>query len=34
MRPFFRRRAITALPPGVLMRARNPWVRFLRLRWG
>ena len=28
-RPLARRARITARPPGVAMRARNPWVRFL-----
>jgi hypothetical protein len=34
LRPFARRRLITAWPPGVLMRARNPWVRWRRTRLG
>jgi hypothetical protein len=30
LRPFARRRLRTLRPPGVAMRARNPWVRFRR----
>jgi hypothetical protein len=33
-RPLARRRRITFLPAGVAMRARNPWVRFLRILLG
>lgn len=34
LRPFARRRFSTARPAFVLIRARNPWVRFLRMRLG
>src|SRR4029077_12389278 len=33
-RPFARRARITARPPRVRMRTRNPWVRFLRTTEG
>jgi hypothetical protein len=33
-RPFARRRLITARPPGVAMRSRNPCVLFRRLLLG
>jgi len=34
LRPFARRRFSTTRPAFVLMRARNPWVRFRRMRLG
>lgn len=34
LRPFARRFLITFLPPGVLMRTRNPWVLFRLLLLG
>jgi hypothetical protein len=33
-RPLARRRLSTLRPPGVAMRAMNPWVRFRRRLWG
>jgi hypothetical protein len=33
-RPLARRALITALPPLVFMRTRNPWVRFLLVTEG
>src|SRR5208282_668883 len=33
-RPLARRRLRMLRPPGVAMRAMNPWVRFLRRLWG